>query len=244
MSLIFSISNLLAKSTDLELTRLTDSNGQRPGVQPVVTSSVQIGWQFQLYKTQGGYVVIAIESYSRYVILLSFDFMPSWAEAQAAFFEQWLAGIQRWFSMGGFVRNSISAKFVADEFQKLILPYSVLNSAPDSLEQPLLGCYRNLDMSTNGHIIDTQLWIREHMIQNGYHSFESAMAQELCEHINNQPKRVKDAEGKKRKFMPSERFIDDSLYRFAQGLCDLTIAGSAMGDFPNPHKRAPKLKVV
>ena len=252
MSLTFSISNFLAKSTHLELARLTDNNGQRPGVQPVITNSVQVGWQFQLYETQGSYVVIAIESYSRYVILLPFYFRPSWPDVQSAFFEQWLSDMQRWFSMGGFVRNSTSAEFVTGEFQKLILPYSSSQSHSAPLEQPpegliepsLLGCYRNLDMSINGHIIDTQFWIRDYMLQNGYHSFEATMAQELCDHINNHPKRVKSAEGKKRKFMPIERFIDDSLYRFAQGLCDLSISGCAMGDFPNPHKRMPSLKVV
>ena len=244
MSLIFSVSNLLAKSTKLELARLTDCNGQNPGVQPVVTNSVQVGWQFQLYKAQSGYVVIAIESYSRYVILLPFYFKPSWAEVQTSFFEQWLSEVQRWFSMGGFVRNPTSVEYVATQFQNLIWPHLEADSLEQVLEQPSPLRYRNLDMSINGHIIDTQFWIRDYLIQNNYRYFEADMAQELSEHINNQSKKVKGADGKKRKFMPFERFIDDSLYRFAQGLCDQAIPGCAMGDFPNPHKRTPILKVV
>ena len=78
----------------------------------------------------------------------------------------------------------------------------------------------------------------------GGQSLDKHMAQELSNHINSQPKRVKDANGKKRKFDPLERFLDDSLYRFAQGLCNQPIPGCAVGDFPNPHKRAPKLMVV
>ena len=228
MNVIFSISNQLARSTKLELSRLTDSSGQNPGVQPITTHSTQVAWQFQLFKNRNSDVVIAIESYSRYILLLPFYYSPSWDEVKVAFFEQWLVHMQGWMKMGGFIRNSNHQGKLENQFQT----------------QPEPKLYRNLDMSIGGHITDTQFWIRDYMDQMGTQSFEQHMAQELSNHINSLPKRVKDAKGKKRKFEPLERFLDDSLYRFAKGLCDQPVPGRALGDFPNPHKRAPKLMIV
>lgn len=228
MSVLLSISNQLAKSTKLELSRLTDSNDQNPGVQPITTHSTQVAWQLQLLKIGNSNLVIAIESYSRYLLLLPFYSSPTWDEVKNAFYEKWLANMRSWMKMGGFIRNDNQQTQLEKKFQT----------------QPEPQLYRNLDMSIGGHITDTQFWVRDYMDQMGEQRFEQYMAQELGSHINTQPKRVKDISGKKRKFDPLERFLDDSLYRFAQGLCDQPIPGCAMGDFPNPHKRAPKLMIV
>jgi hypothetical protein len=225
---IFSISNQLAKSTKLELSRLTDASGQNPGVQPINTHSKQIAWQFQLFKSGNSTVVIVIESYSRYILLLPFYYSPTWEEVKGAFYEQWFGDMQSWLKMGGFVRSTQQQTQLEQQFQA----------------QSESQIYRNLDRSIGGHMTDTQFWIRDYMEQMTVQSFDQQMAKELSVHINNQSKRVKDVNGKKSKFSPLERFLDDSLYRYAQGLCDQFIPGCAEGNFPNPHKRAPKLTVV
>lgn len=228
MNTLFSISNKLAKSTKLDLERLRDEDGQNPGVQPVVTHSRQVAWQFQLFKIGESTVIIAIESYSRYVILLPFYFSPTWDELEAAFYERWFADIDSWMSMGRFVRSDQQRAQLRKQFT----------------EQGEPQRHRNLDQSINGHIIDTQFWIRDYMDQKRTQEFDQQMAHELCAYINDQPKRVKDAKGKRCKFSPLERFLDDSLYRYAYGICDQPIPGCAMGDFPNPHRRVPNLRVV
>ena len=228
MSIIFSISNKLAKSAELELSRLTDARGQSPGVQSVITHSRQIAWQFQSFKSGNSTVIITIESYSRYVLLLPFYYYPTWDEVKAAFYEQWFVHMQDWMNMGGFVRTSQQQAQLENQFQ--------------AQSEPQL--YRNLDLSINGHIIDTQFWIHDYMDQMAVQSFDQQMGKELSVHINNQPKRVKDMNGKRSEFSPLERFLDDSLYRYAQGLCDQFIPGCAEGNFPNPHKRVTKLTVV
>jgi len=45
-------------------------------------------------------------------------------------------------------------------------------------------------------------------------------------------------------FCPVERFLADSLYRFAEGLCDLQIPGCKSGCFPNPYRMEAKLSLV
>ena len=122
MNIVFSISNQLAKSTKLELSRLTDVNGQRPGVQPIFTHSRQVAWQFQSFRNSNSHVIIAIESYSRYVLMLPFYCSPSWDEVTAAFYERWLIHMQQWMKMGGFIRNSEQAERLKIQFQALSEP--------------------------------------------------------------------------------------------------------------------------
>ena len=90
MKLKFSISNQLTKLCKLDLPRLTDVNGENPGVQPVVTNSVQCGWQFHVVRDELCWLVFAMESYSRYIIVMPYVLKPDWNEITRDFDALWL----------------------------------------------------------------------------------------------------------------------------------------------------------
>ncbi len=74
--------------------------------------------------------------------------------------------------------------------------------------------------------------------------FDSEHAWHFCEMLNQETKRVNKQRRKSAEFVPFERFLYDNLYRYAKGLCDGATPGAKEGDFPNPHKQEPDLRLV
>ena len=228
MKLKFSISNQLTKLCKLDLPRLTDANGENPGVQPVVTNSVQCGWQFHVVRDELCWLVFAMESYSRYSIVMPYVLKPDWNEVTRDFDALWLDHMLAWFRMGGFVRTDAQIAEVVRQFNA----------------KSVAECHRNLDMSINGHLADAKLWLEAYKRDVKPRLIDSEHAWHFCEMLNQETKRVNKQRRKSAEFVPFERFLYDNLYRYAKGLCDGPIPGTKEGDFPNPHKQGPDLRLV
>lgn len=228
MQLNFSISNQLAKLCKLDLPRLTDANGDKPGVQPVITNSVQCGWQFHVVREERCWLVFAMQAYSRYCIVIPYLLKPEWDEIARDFDMLWLEHMLAWFRLGGFVQTEEQIADVVRQF----------NAKPTPV------CHRNLDMSINGHLGDAKLWLEAYKRDVKPRLFDRQHAWRFCEMLNQQTKRVNKQRRKDAEIVPFERFLDDNLYRYAKGLCDAPIPGTKDGDFPNPYKRGPDLRVV
>lgn len=229
MKLVFSISNQLVKLTKLDIPRLTDEQGENPGVQSIVTHSTQISWQFQIFNVDHQWVVMVIEAYSRYTLILPYVFKPDWPQIEADFNAQWLEEMLKLMDTGGFVRTDPQIEHVIAWLEQ-------------SSSTPVY--YRNLDRSIGGHLADNQQWLWSYLDEVKPKYFSPRHASELCEHLNQLPRRVNKQRGQKHTFIPVDRFLDDSLYRFAQGLCDQPIPGNKIGDFPNPHRKNVALSIV
>ena len=237
MKLILSLSNLLTKTVKAELPRLYDEQGNNPGVQKIISHSTQVSWQFQIIHLSGrqwqpcddgNWLVMAVESYSRYTILNSYTLKPNLDQIEQDFKASWIKHLLSLMEMGGFVRNQQQTEHVTSKFQQL--------KAPEY--------YRNLDASIGGHIADNQQWLRAHIDDMRITSFESKHARAFCNYVNQLPRRIGKQRKKSAQFIPYERLLDDGLYRFASGICDQKIPYCRYGDFPNPYRSNVELTVV
>lgn len=239
MSLILSLSNQVCKFTKQELPRLFDENGENPGVQSIKTDSTQVSWQCQVVQLtgrqwqpydNGQWLVIFVEAHSRYTLMQLYQFKPDWADIEADFLQQWLAHALHWFSTGGFVRGH----------QK----QQVIKQFADFIADNPTQLFRNLDRSISGNFTDHQHWLRDYLEQTSPKELGEREIAELCAHINNIAKTQNKQRSKKKLIHPIERFLDDALFRFAQGLCDQPIEACRAGDFPNPYKANVELSLV
>ncbi len=242
MSLIFSLSNRITKLTGLQLPRLSDTEGQNPGVQPIVTHSTQISWQFQAQQLEGeqprasrytlynpdAWLIMALEAYSRYTLMKVYPSPPSWPQIEEDFKILWLEHMLLLMNQTGMADSQTNIDKVAAQF----------------LELSDAKCFRNLDRSIGGHISDNQEWLRAYLRDNTPKHFDDEQAWALSQHLNQIPRRIKIDKRRHIKFIPYERFLLDSLHRFAKGLCKQKVPGSREGNFPNPHRAEPKLEVI
>ncbi|WP_096086710.1 hypothetical protein [Agaribacterium haliotis] len=234
--LVYSLSKLLATKLKLELVRpsFAGAQGQQNvGAQSLQTHSTQISWQFQLHERRVGffsdYVVIAIEAYSRFTLLLAYTAsLPTWQQIEKDFQLLWMEQLALHLGRTNLVYDQGDMDLILTQYKSLAPPQMV----------------RNLDQSISGHITDSKHWIEDYCQQLNIDRFSEKHAWNLQEHINMNKKRAKKAGGGKESFVPLERFLDDSLYRFAKGLCKSAEQGAKTKDFPNPHRRNVSLTVV
>ena len=231
MSLLLSLSNRVCKLVQRDFPRLLDAAGQNPGVQSIVTNSTQVSWQCQIVQLTGrqwqpydtgDWVLIWVEAYSRYTMMKIYPLRPEWEQIEADLQQLWLEQVLNWLSLGGFVRYQQHSDQVRAQFNQY-------------LAQGSQQVRRNLDPSIGGNLADHQQWLWSFLHDERPKYLGDHEIRVLCEHLNQLPKRVRWQGAKKHRIYPVERFLDDSLYRFAKGLCDQPIQGCAKGDFPNPH---------
>ncbi|ACS83942.1 DUF6933 domain-containing protein [Musicola paradisiaca] len=220
MKLFFSVSNKLAKFLRLDAPRLSGPDGQQPGVQPTVTHSTQISWQLDLIVLDDEWLVVAVEAYSRYTLVIPYVLRPDWHEVEADFKEQWLQHLLSWMHMAGVVDEEWQARQVA--------------TGVAALEETV--CYRNRDMSIGGHLSDIQLWLRTYLEERRPKRFKQRQVWEFCDYINQLSRRVGGQRRQQGMFLPAERFLTDGLYRFASGLNLASSADGGPANFPNPHR--------
>jgi hypothetical protein len=237
MKLILSLSNLVSKTVKAQLPRLYDEQGNNPGVQKISSHSTQVSWQFQIVHLSGRqwepcddgtWLLMAVESYSRFTILNRYYLEPSLEEIEKDFMASWIEHLIMLMQMGGFVRNKQNIEQVTSQFQQLKKP----------------EYYRNLDSSIGGHIGDNQQWLRAYIDDTRITEFNNTHVPEFSNYLNQLSRRIGKQRKKADQFLPFERFLDDGLYRFASGLCDQKIPYCRFGDFPNPYRSNVELSLV
>ncbi len=212
---IISASNALTKWLKIELPRLPDPDGKRIGTQPLVTDSETISWQCHVVQNgyrRDGFTVIAVEAYSRFTLLIPFEFAPTQKEFQEQFCDRWATMlISLMVKYGEIGRDQIPIVF--SQFHQKMVD---------------IQWWRNTDLSVNGHVSDAEQWVKQTIEGQRIESLSEDEAVDLAMHINQFFKRAKDRQGKKQRFYPVPRFVEDGLYRFASALFD-------EGDFTSPY---------
>ncbi|KXJ48371.1 MAG: hypothetical protein AXW16_06600 [Cycloclasticus sp. Phe_18] len=213
MLITISASKALTKWLQIELPRIPSPDGKRVGTQPLVTDSESISWQchvVQNYYQHGAYTVIAVEAYSRFTLLLPFNVAPTQKEFEQRLCEHWASVLVSLMVRHGDIdRDQVPAIFSQCQ-QKMV---------------NIKWC-RNTDLSVNGHVSDAEQWVKQTIDERRVDALSVDEAFDLAMHINQFFKNAKDEQGKKQRFYPIPRFVEDGLYRFASALLDKDVRTS------------------
>jgi len=199
--IIFSISNALNKWLTLNLERIPSPDGKKIGIQPLITNSHTISWQCHVIKNSYNsdlHTVIAVEAYSRFTLLLPFPYTPSKEELEDIICHEWTNSIV-----------DLAIKHGEISFEERPKHFMTITQQMINIEW-----WRNTDLSVNGHVSDAEQWIVQTIENNQTEALTIEQAQDLAFYINSFFKRAKDSQGKKQKFYPVPRFVDDNLARF------------------------------
>lgn len=228
MQLLLSLSNQLVKLVGADVPRIVDAEGNNPGIQPLVTNSTQQSWQLHVVQlrgprwgkfSNGDWVVMAVESYSRYTLMNVYSLRPDLPQIEDDFYGLWLESVLMVMNLLKLFKQEEQIESFVKRFQEVPQPKYI----------------RNLDLSINGHISDNFLWLEDYLRIENPKKFGCQDIDELCNHLNQLPHHTNKMSKQRDKFIPLERYVDDCLYRFASGLNVLWEPGIKYGDFPNPH---------
>ncbi|WP_163933925.1 hypothetical protein [Paraferrimonas sp. SM1919] len=196
LNIVMSCSKALCKWLQIELPLFPSELGSK-GIRPINSNPQQSMWQLHYIKQAGlaNHYVIAVESFSRYCMILPYLIKPSFEQIQ-------LDIVTIWF----------------DEFDEICQQHTPAEVSEILFEemmqtQPQFYCYQNMDLSVQGHISDCQLWMDEYMAEHHLERLSAGDASNLSHHINSRPKKAK-AIGQKQKFFPYQRLFEDGLFRF------------------------------
>lgn len=201
MKILLSSSNRLNKWLKLDLPRIPSPDGKRVGTQPLITNDETISWQCHVVSNRYGgdrYTVIAVEAYSRFTLLLPFDFAPTQAELEQKICQRWTQELVSLMIKHGAVARADSLRVFDHIYHQL------LN----------IEWWRNTDLSVNGHVSDAEQWVTQTIADRGMDALSEEEALDLAYHINSFFKRAKNSQGKKQQFYPIPRFVDYGLVRF------------------------------
>ena len=214
--IIFSVSNALNKWLKLDLPRIPSPDGNRVGVQPLITDSKTISWQCHVVENSSHscrYTVIAVEAHSRFTLLLPFNSAPTQDELQERVCQQWTDSLVSLMVQYGEILREFASLAAGHIYQQM-----------ESVEW-----WRNVDLSVNGHVSDAEQWVVQTIADRNIEALSDEDACDLAYHINSFHKRAKDKNGKKRQFYPVPHFVDDGLSRFLSAWLD-------NGHFPDPYQ--------
>jgi len=203
--IIFSASKALTKWLQIELPRLPSTDGKRIGTQPLVTDSDTVSWQCHVVKNSyksDKFTVIAVEAYSRFTVLLPFDVAPTQAELEERLCVCWATVL---------ITLMITHGEIGEDQADAV--FSQCNKKMHGVQW-----WRNTDLSVNGHVTDAEQWVKQTIDDRRVDALSDEEAFDLAMHINQFFKRVKNKQGKKPRFYPIPRFVEDGLFRFASGI--------------------------
>lgn len=232
MNIIISASNDFAKWLGLDLSRIPSKDGKRIGTQPITSNESTLSWQCQALRDHSRSqvaTIIAVEANSRYCIIFPNLVKMSMCEFEQELKRRWLKeNIIMAVESGAILPNN-SAK-VETQFNKTLMNFN---------------WFKNTDLSVNGHVSDTEQWIRAGSALHRTNYLGETEAIELGFHINKMRKKVKISKQKRlhERFIPIARLLDDALFRFAHGLSHDKYPNTNEGCFPNPYKLYQKKNI-
>jgi len=180
--IFISASNALSKWLELESPRISGIDGKGVGTQPVITTADTLAWQCHIvdnryrsrYKT-----IIAVESYSRYTLLIPCPHRLTQTELELILLNSWLRDlIDRMEETGAESKTVIGQ--VCETMDATGFNFQWV---------------RNTDLSINGHVADANQWLRGVLEQEGVDSLSDELEYLLGRHINQQFKRAKSKAG-------------------------------------------------
>jgi|GEM_PF-576996 len=232
MNIIISASNDFVKWLGLDLARMPSEDGKRIGTQSIASTENTLSWQCQALREHSRSqiaTVIAVEASSRYSIIF-----PNLTKMSMHEFEQVLK--RRWLKENTMMAIESGA----------ILPSKVADLETQFNNTPMnFNWFKNTDLSVNGHVSDTEQWIRAGSAEHKTDHLGEREAVDLGFHINKMRKKVKISKQNSlhERFVPVARLLDDALYRFAHGLSYDKYSNTDEGHFPNPYILYQKKKL-
>lgn len=221
MKILISASNALSKWLGLDLPRISGVDGKGVGVQPVTTTTDTLAWQCHIVENHHRSrhkTIIAVESYSRYTLLIPCTHRFTQDELELLILNRWLRDLLGW----------------AEETHAV--PKPVLGQLCEKVDATDFSFQwiKNTDLSINGHVADANHWLRDILEQEGATQLSDELAYLLGRHINQQFKRAKAKAGGKQRFYPVERLIEHGFKCFVGERSNLQI------EVPSPaHQKLP-----
>jgi len=222
---MMSVSKNFAKFFGFDLTRLPSADGKRIGTQTISSDENTLSWQCQAlteHSRSRVATVIAVEASSRYSIIFPNLAKMSMQEFEQEFKRRWLQeSLLMAVESGAISVESIDK--MKEQFANATMQFQ---------------WFKNTDLSVNGHVTDTEQWIRAGSVLHRINYLGETEAIELAFQINKTRKKVKISTEKKlhERFVPVARLLDDALFRFAQGLSFNKYPNIDAGDFPSPYE--------
>lgn len=222
MIITLSASVALNKWMNLDLPRMESPDGKRVGTQPLHSDEMGQAWQCHVVKDHNTYgrfaTIIATEARSRYTMIFPNITAPTQEEFEQMFLERFVSEA---------VNLMLESRAIEEEDLEAVVHQFMV-------EDKHFYWFRNTDLSVNGHIADTEIWIRQNDTEHRVTTISDDDSYFLALHINQLRKRTKIA-GVKDSFIPVARMVDDVLFRFAKGLSPYNYPDCSPGDFPNPY---------
>ncbi|MFK5949945.1 MAG: hypothetical protein QM500_14370 [Methylococcales bacterium] len=225
MKVLISASNDFVKWLGLDLPRIPSLEGKRVGTQTITSDENTLSWQCQALREHSRSpvaTVIAVEASSRYCIIFPNLLKMSMLEFEQELKRRWLKETLIMAVESGAVNNA-DVNIMEKQFIDTTMAFS---------------WFKNTDLSVNGHVADTEQWIRSGSVLHRINYLGETEAFELAFQINKNRKKVKISTQKKlhERFVPVARLLDDALFRFAQGLSPDKYPNIHTGNFPNPYQ--------
>ena len=198
------------------------------GAVPLLSDAAQISWQCGVMEHPSSderYTVIMVEAYSRYTVLLPYQSRPSVYTLETDFIARWLEDMTR-FSVA-------SGRLKRDQVNQLFQQFMSRNRD--------FHWYQNCDMSVYSHVVDAECNLMNMLIDAGESYLSPGRAEEMAQYLNAGDRTApKGQAASLASFLPVERFLQDALFRYAQGMAAEPFATNDAGDFANPYAERVK----
>lgn len=177
----------------LTLDRLPCDDPKLVGRVPLMSSPLHVAWQLHVVETNRDHkdqVIIAMEAFSRYVILIPVTWkLRVLSDLEATVMDRWLEELMLLKASNPQWGNDITG--------------TVLSALIIDTPQP--EWLTNTDLSINGHMTDTDHWIASELHHRRRSVLQEQDARDLAWYLNMQPKRLTQPDGNKVSITPAER---------------------------------------
>ena len=197
------------------------------GTVPLLSNSQQSSWQCSVMEHPASderYTVIMVEAYSRYTILIPYQSRPSLYTLETDFIARWLEDMTRF--------GVASGRLKRDQVNQLFQQFMS--------HQRDFHWYQNCDMSLQGHVVDAECSLMNMLVDAGQSFLSAGRAETMAQYLNAGDRTAaKGQAASLDSFLPVERFLQDALFRFAQGMAAQPYAVNAEGNFADPYIDQP-----
>lgn len=195
----------------------------KAGIQAITSHEQQQCWQGSVMEhpaTDERYTVLLVESFSRYCMLLPYETQPSLGDVETDFIARYIEDLTRFaVASGRLRRDQVNQLF--HQFMANVRDYR---------------WWQNCDQAVHSHLLDYQCSVMRLLVDTGSSFLTVGQAQEMADYFNaNDTIAPQGQAASMASFMPVERFLQDGLYRYAQGMAEEPFAVNEGMDFANPY---------
>ena len=187
------MARFLKRVSGLTLDRLPCDDPKLVGRVPLMSSPLHVAWQLHIVQTNLDHrdeVIIAMQAFSRYVILIPVTWqIQGIAGVEAPVMDRWLEELALLKASNPHWGNDMSGTVMG---QLIINP-------------PKPVWLTNTDLSINGHMTDADHWIASELHHRRRSILREEDARDLAWYLNTQPKRLTLPDGVKDTVLPAER---------------------------------------